>query len=66
MFIVQKVLGLYEVEHIDDPCYVTLPVNPKEYYEYFKSENSNKKHKKELKKVHQVWTMKIMQRELNL
>ena len=25
----QKVLGLYGVEHIDNPCYVTLAVNPK-------------------------------------
>ena len=41
----QKVLGLYEVESIDDPCLVTLAVNPKEYFEYFKSENVNKKHK---------------------
>ena len=41
----QKVLGLYEVENIDDPCYVTLAVNPKEYFEYFKSELVNKKHK---------------------
>ena len=39
----QKVLGLYEVEHIDDPCYVTLAVNPKEYFEYFKRESINKK-----------------------
>ena len=38
-------LGLYEVEHIDDPCYVTLAVNPKEYLEYFKSKTVNKKHK---------------------
>ena len=38
-------LGLYEVEHIDDPCYVTLAVNPKEYFEYFESDNCNKKHK---------------------
>ena len=37
--------GLYEVEHIDDPCYVTLAVNPKEYFEYFKSNSTNKKHK---------------------
>ena len=44
-----KVLGLYEVEHIDDPRYVTLAVNPKEYFEYFKSGNVNKKHK-EIKK----------------
>ena len=45
----QKVLGLYEVENINDPCLVTLAVNPKEYLEYFQSENINKKHK-EIKK----------------
>ena len=42
----QRVLGLYEFEHIDDPCYVSLAVNPKEYFEYFKSECVNKKHKR--------------------
>ena len=36
---------MYEVESINDPCLVTLAVNPKEYYEYFKSDNVNKKHK---------------------
>ena len=41
----QKVLGLYEVESITDPCLVTLAVNPNEYYKYFKSENVNKKQK---------------------
>ena len=41
----QKVVGLYEVGHIVDPCYVTLTVNPKEYFQYFKSDNVNKKHK---------------------
>ena len=41
----QKLLGLYEVEHIDNPCYVTLAANPKEYFEYFKSNLTNKKHK---------------------
>ena len=41
----QKLLGLYEVENINDPCYVTLAVNPKEYFEYFKNNNVNKKHK---------------------
>ena len=42
----EKVLGLYEVENINDPCYVALAVsNPKEYSEYFESENCNKKHK---------------------
>ena len=41
----EKILGLYEVENIYDPCYVTLAVNPKEYFQYFESENCNKKHK---------------------
>ena len=41
----QKVLGLYEVESINDPCLVTLATNPKEYLEYFKGESVNKKHK---------------------
>ena len=38
-------MGLYEVEHIDDLCYVTLAVNVKEYLEHFKSETVNKKRK---------------------
>ena len=41
----QKVLGLYKVENINEPCFVTLAVNPKEYLEYFRSENVNKEHK---------------------
>ena len=41
----KKVLGLYEVESIYDPCLVTLSVNPKEYFEYFQSQRVNKKHK---------------------
>ena len=41
----QKVLGLYEVESINDPCLVALATNPKEYLEYFKSQSINKKHK---------------------
>ena len=45
----QKVLGLYEVENINDPCLVTLAVNPKEYIEYFKSENVKKKQNKKTK-----------------
>ena len=45
----QKVLGLYEVESINDPCLVTLAANPKEYFEYFQSEITNKKHE-EMKK----------------
>ena len=41
----KKVLELYEVEHIDDQCYVILAVNPKEYFELFESQKANKKHK---------------------
>ena len=33
------------MEIIDDPCLVTLAVNPKEYFEYFQSQRVNKKHK---------------------
>ena len=40
-----KPLGLYEIEHIDDPCLVTIATNPKEYIEYFQSEYINKEHK---------------------
>ena len=36
---------MYKVECINDPCLVTLAVNPEEYLQYFKSENINKKHK---------------------
>ena len=58
----EKVLGLYEVEHINDPCYVTLAVNPKEYFKYFQVIIAIRS-TRELKKVLSVWTMKIMLRE---
>ena len=41
----EKKLGLYDTERIDNPCYVTLAVNPKEYFEFFQDYSSNKKHK---------------------
>ena len=41
----KKVLELYEVKHLNDQCYVTLAVNPKEYFELFISKEINKKHK---------------------
>ena len=40
-----KKLGYCEIEHIDDPCQVTIAVNPKEYFKCFKSDETNKKHK---------------------
>ena len=41
----KKKISLCEIKHIDDPCYVTLAVNPKEYFEFFKDHSTNKKHK---------------------
>ena len=38
--------GLYETERVDNPCHVTLAVNPKEYFEFFQNYSSNKKHKR--------------------
>lgn len=42
---IKKKLGSYETEHIDNPCYVTLAVNPKGYFGLFKDYDSNKNHK---------------------
>ena len=41
----KKVVGLYEVESIDNPNVVTIAVNPKEYIEVFRDKGLNKKHK---------------------
>ena len=41
----KKVVGLYEVESIDNPNVVTIAVNPKEYLEVFRNKELNKKHK---------------------
>ena len=40
-----KRLGLFETEHIDDPCQVTIATNPKECIKKFRSDNINNKHK---------------------
>lgn len=61
----QEKLDLYEVKKIDDPCYVTLAVNPKEYFEFFKDYTTNKKHKG-IKKVQKGWIWIIIQKGLNL
>ena len=41
----KKQMGLYEIEHIDNPNVCTIAVNPKEYFEKFKNKDINKKHK---------------------
>ena len=41
----KKKVGLYEVESIDNANIVTIAVNPKEYFEVFRSKAINKKHK---------------------
>ena len=38
-------MGLPEFEAIDNPIMILGNVNPKEYYEYYRSKDSNKKHK---------------------
>ena len=44
-YIRKKKLDYYEIEHINDPCILTLAVNPKEYLEIFESKYLNKNHK---------------------
>ena len=41
----KKKLGYFVIEHIDDPCILTIACNPKEYFEMFEDKNINKKHK---------------------
>ena len=41
----KKRLGIFEIEHIDDPCHITIALNPKEYIEKFESDAINKKHR---------------------
>ena len=41
----KKQMGLFEIEHIDNPNVCTIAVNPKEYFESFKNKDINKKHK---------------------
>ena len=45
----RKTLGYFSIGNIDDPCVVSVVVNPKEYFEVFKSQAVNKKHQ-ELRK----------------
>ena len=40
-----KVMGLYEVENLDNANLCTTAINPKEYFEKFKDRKVNKKHK---------------------
>ena len=41
----KKVMGLFEIENIDNPNICTIAVNPKEYFEKFRNRGINKKHK---------------------
>ena len=42
---IKKKVGLYEVESIDNQNTTTLAINPKEYFEVYRSKEINKKHK---------------------
>ena len=41
----KKKLAYYKIESVDNPCYVTIAVNSKEYFEFLKNQKANKKHK---------------------
>ena len=41
----RKIMGLYEVENLDNANFCTIATNPKEYFEKFKKRIINKKHK---------------------
>ena len=41
----KKVMGLYEIENVNNQNIGTIAVNPKEYFEKFKDRKINKKHK---------------------
>ena len=41
----KKVMGLYEIEDVDNQNICTIAINPKEYFEKFKNRKINKKHK---------------------
>ena len=53
-------MGYHETEHADNPCYVTLTVNPKNILNYLKIMNQTKS-TKALKKAREEWSLKIMQ-----
>ena len=61
----KKKLGYCEVENIDNLCYVTIAVNPKEYFEVFKNQKLIKS-TKALKKDHTAWNLIISLVEVNL
>ena len=56
----RKKLGYFLIENTDDPCIVTVAVNPKEYFEEFASQVVNRK-SKGLRKGMELW--KIMRKE---
>ena len=41
----KKQVGLFEIENIDKPNFITIALNPKEYYECFYHHSDNKTHK---------------------
>lgn len=46
-----KYLGYFEIEHIGDPCILTITCNPKEYFELFVRGDINKKTQGNKKRV---------------
>ena len=42
----QKCLGYFEIQSIDNPCQIVVAVNPKDYYEHFEDFRCRKNHKR--------------------
>ena len=45
-----KKLGYFEIESVDNPCQIVIAINPKEYLEHFQDFSVNKKYKGQKKR----------------
>lgn len=44
-------LGYYEIEHIDDPCILTIAAHPTEYFEMFEVKKNQQKTQRNKKRI---------------
>ena len=44
-------LGYYEIEHIDDPCILTIAAHPMEYFEMFEVKKNQQKTQRNKKRI---------------
>ena len=58
----EKQIGLFEIENINNANILTIAINSKEYFEKYKDFSVNKKHQG-IKKIPQEWILKHIQRD---